>query len=233
MSQYARQLQHFAQKLVEELKQHRITAAIDDASLREYSLKLRLSYQGADLGNAVLYYSPKKNSYRLVLQELTAHDHDETIAAAFHKLAGTDTPASPTAQGYVAYVDGSYDNGRVGYGALILRDGVVAAELFGRVSDADESRQVAGELAAVQAVIRWCAANGVERISIYYDYTGIEHWALGRWQANTPLTQRYRQFMQSAPVAVVFHKVQSHSGNRWNDRADALARRGAATGVGE
>lgn len=229
MSQYEQQLGHFANRLARELLQHQIAASVDNASLRDYSVKLRLTRLGTDLGNVVLYYSPKRNSYRLVLQELTAHHYDDYILAAFERLAGANSPAI-IPPGYSAYVDGTFDHGRVGYGAVVICDGAVVQELFGRVLDNENSRQVAGELAAVQAVVRWCEARGVPEINIYYDYTGIEQWALGRWQANMRLTQQYYQFMRSTPVAVHFRKVQSHSGNRWNDRADALARRGAATG---
>jgi ribonuclease HI len=126
-----------------------------------------------------------------------------------------------------AYVDGSFVDGRVGYGAVILRNGTPVQELWGAVEKYTESRQVAGELAAVMRVVDYCRAHRISEVDVYYDYAGVEMWACGRWKANLPMTQAYRQYMQNSPVKVNFCKVKSHSGNRWNEHADALARRGA------
>ena len=128
---------------------------------------------------------------------------------------------------YQGYVDGSYIDGRVGYGAVLLNDGDIVTELSGGVNRDTETRQVAGELVAVMRLLTYCAENNIDAIEIFYDYTGIEKWARGRWKTNTPLTQRYAAFMKRSSVRVTWQKVKSHSGNTWNDRADELARQGA------
>ncbi|MFQ3660668.1 MAG: RNase H family protein [Anaerolineae bacterium] len=134
--------------------------------------------------------------------------------------------------GYRAYVDGSFINGRVGYGAVILHGDEIVTELSGEVTSYQESRQVAGELSAVMRVVAYCKAQGIPQIDIFYDYAGVEMWATGRWKAKLPMTQAYQQYMSSSTVKVRFHKVTSHSGNPWNDYADALARKGATGGAG-
>ena len=130
---------------------------------------------------------------------------------------------------YEIYVDGSFINGATGYGAVILKQGSVVDELFGAVAAAEVSntRQVAGELIAVKESLKWCREHSIDEVSIYYDYLGIEKWATAQWKTNQPLTKEYARFVQECPIKIHWSKVASHTGNRWNDRADALAKKGA------
>jgi ribonuclease HI len=129
------------------------------------------------------------------------------------------------------YVDGSFINGATGYGAVVLKNGKVVDELSGAVdaSEVNETRQVAGELVAVKEALSWCREHSVDEVSIYYDYLGIEKWATRQWKTNQPLTKEYARFVGECPIKIHWHKVDSHTGNRWNDRADALAKRGAGS----
>lgn len=132
---------------------------------------------------------------------------------------------------YEIYVDGSFMNGATGYGAVILKDGVVVDELCGSVSvlEVNNTRQVAGELIAVREALKWCHEHSISEVSIYYDYLGIEKWATGQWKTNQSLTQEYARFVRESPIRIHWHKVASHTGNLWNDRADALAKKGAGS----
>ena len=129
------------------------------------------------------------------------------------------------------YVDGSFINGATGYGAVVLENGKVVDELSGAVdaSEVNETRQVAGELVAVKKALNWCREHSVNEVSIYYDYLGIEKWATRQWKTNQPLTKDYARFVAECPIKIHWHKVDSHTGNRWNDRADALAKQGAGS----
>jgi ribonuclease HI len=133
--------------------------------------------------------------------------------------------------GYEIYVDGSFINGATGYGVVILKDGVVIEELSGAVVNysVNDTRQVAGELFAVEEALRWCEKNSVKDVAIYYDYLGIERWATGAWKANQAMTQDYAKFVRASGIRIRWHKVSSHTGNRWNDRADQLAKNGAGS----
>lgn len=132
---------------------------------------------------------------------------------------------------YEIYVDGSFINGATGYGAVILKNGKVVDELSGAVaaSEVNNTRQVAGELIAVKEALKWCREHSIAEVSIYYDYLGIEKWATGQWKTNQPLTKEYALFVRECPIKIHWHKVASHTGNRWNDRADALAKKGAGS----
>ena len=132
---------------------------------------------------------------------------------------------------YEIYVDGSFINGATGYGAVVLKNGKVVDELCGAVaaSEVNNTRQVAGELIAVREALKWCGEHSITEVSIYYDYLGIEKWATGQWKTNQPLTQEYARFVRECPIKIRWHKVDSHTGNRWNDRADTLAKKGAGS----
>lgn len=126
-----------------------------------------------------------------------------------------------------AYVDGSYRDGKVGWGAVIIKNGVLYGELAGILDEGevDGTRQVAGELKAVQEVIFWCKEQGVGEIAIFYDYAGIKEWVTGAWKAKKPVTQYYRDYVRASGVKVKWIKVKSHSGVEYNEKVDRLARK--------
>ncbi|MGB7340997.1 MAG: RNase H family protein [Phototrophicaceae bacterium] len=204
-------------------------AQIDPKSYREYSVGVKL---GDMSGKAVIYYSPKKQTYKLVNQGVDK-SISEMIMTVWDTMA--DTTSTPKKQAletpktaYQAFVDGSYHAQKktVGYGAVILHDEQEQARLSGRVHQFTESHQIGGELEATMQVIRWCEDHDIAEIDIYYDYKGIEMWATRRWKTEKPISQNYKKFMQATAVKVHWHKVKSHTGVHWNEVADDLAKQG-------
>jgi ribonuclease HI len=126
-----------------------------------------------------------------------------------------------------AYVDGSYKDGKTAWAAVIVKDEKLCEELSGLVDEEEVAgtRQVAGEVKAVEEVLCWCKAQKITGIRIYYDYAGIECWANGAWKANLPLTQNYRAYVRNSGIRIEWVKVKSHTGVKFNERADKLARR--------
>lgn len=130
-----------------------------------------------------------------------------------------------------AFIDGSFDkrNGVVGSGGVIC---IGAEEVEFSLSSADPNHvaywNVSGELLAALHVVEYAVAHGYKSCSLYYDYMGIEMWATGRWNTNNPLTTSYAKRMKetSKQIRIDFHKVKAHSGIAYNDRADALAKKG-------
>ena len=88
---------------------------------------------------------------------------------------------------------------------------------------------VSGELLAAMHVMEYALTHGISKCSLYYDYMGIEMWATKRWKRNNALTQQYAAFYDSIKnrVRVHFHKVAAHTGDTYNEMADALAKQGA------
>lgn len=135
-----------------------------------------------------------------------------------------------------AYVDGSYNvHTRIfGYGAVIFYNGEVhtAYESFNDVSLAS-MRNVAGEIYGSRYAMKYCIENNISELYIFYDYAGIEKWCKGEWKCNKEGTAAYRDYYLSLKdkLKVTFVKVKGHSGDKYNDMADALAKK--AVGIGE
>ena len=126
---------------------------------------------------------------------------------------------------FEVYTDGSYYNGKYSYGYAFIKDGQVVFESNGVGDDLEAARMrnVAGELAAVQHAVEKAVALNV-RIRIYHDYSGISHWVTGDWQAKNKFTQAYVAFMRAHHGLYEFKKVAGHSGDRFNDYVDRLAK---------
>lgn len=132
---------------------------------------------------------------------------------------------------YEVYTDGSYCKGKYSYGYAFIKDGEVVFECNGVGEDLEAAsmRNVAGELAAVQHAVEKAKTLNA-RILIYHDYSGISHWVTGDWQAKNKFTQAYVAFMKAHHGLYEFRKVAGHSGDRFNDYVDRLAKE--ALGIG-
>ena len=130
-----------------------------------------------------------------------------------------------------AYVDGSYDEslGKYSFGCVFLTPEGEIVEEFGNGSNPDSLaiRNVAGEMLGAMYAVQWGIRRGYRSMTLCYDYQGIEAWATGAWRAKNPLTQKYAAFMQSKRphIRLTFQKVRAHTGDRYNEQADRLAKR--------
>lgn len=133
-----------------------------------------------------------------------------------------------------AYVDGSYDDllKRYAYGCVLLKGDEILSTLSGGNNSEKyiEMRNVAGELEAAMVAIDWAIKNGYSSIKIFHDYEGICSWADGNWKANKPGTREYQRFIteKQKVIHISFQKVKGHSGNKYNELADQLAKKGLA-----
>ena len=222
-----KELRKRGKEFVFSLKASGIDGNFIDDTLRDYSVKIGIYKNSSYFGNAILYYSPKKKQFTFKTHEM----RNKSIVPELEKCwSGKEKKVEKKDwTGYHIYVDGSYFKGVTGYGLTILKDGKVVKELYGSISEEEAcgTHQVAGELFATGKAMKWCEENNIDEAHLYYDYEGIEKWATGRWQAKQELTQRYKKFMGNCKVKVFWHKVASHTGDKWNDRADELAKMGA------
>lgn len=129
----------------------------------------------------------------------------------------------------VAYVDGSFhlQNFHYSYGLVFMtREGI--EEFSEKFEDRKlaEMRNVAGEIAGSMAAVSLALSRHMKKITIFYDYMGIEKWATGEWKANKEGTKSYRQFMlnRRERIEIRFSKVAAHTGVKYNERADELAK---------
>ncbi len=153
----------------------------------------------------------------------------ETLAEAEAYLSGAPRGTAPRAGAATAYVDGSYDagTGRFSYGMVLFYNGeeITRNEAFCDAAMA-VMRNVAGEIRGAAEAMRCCVENGIEKLDIYYDYAGIEKWCTGEWKTNKEGTTRYKEYYDFVKnkVDVRFVKVKGHSGDKYNDMADRLAK---------
>lgn len=220
-------LRQRAKQLVDDLARVGVQGWVVEDAFRDYLAKVAASKDGKLCGNLNLYYSSKRDEFSLKTHELRDKSIIPDVERAWAGITlaptSSDADASP-AQGYQAYVDGSFQNGVTAYGAVILKDGAEIDALSGVVPEGLEGmNQIGGELQAVHVVLEWCQTQDVNKIDIFYDYKGLELWATGMWQTNKSATRAYASRLQQSSVEITWHKVKSHSGNNWNDRADALA----------
>jgi ribonuclease HI len=208
------------------LNEHDIRGYIVENSFRDYQMKIAITSEGRVCGHINLYHSPKKQAFTIWTHEL----REGSIAADIESIWHASRSSEGSNTGWKIYVDGSYRDGRIGYGLVILRDGECVEEFWGRVEDErfQGMNQIGGELIAVCRAIQWCQEHGISDVTIAYDYKGIEQWATGQWQASKPGTKVYYRRAQDWSIDTHWQKIASHSGDYWNDYADGLAKRGAS-----
>jgi len=220
------ELRQRAAALVDALLKCGIDAAIILDSFRDYQVKVAVG----QMGKLVIYFSPKKQAHTLrthELRQVTPEVRDQIQRCWVTMDAPQPDRAQPA--GTIAYVDGSYIDGGIGWGWAVIDNGAVIAEAWGEVTDPNLQgmRQVSGEMQAVLELMAWCEVHEVHQITIVYDYKGLEAWATGAWKAGKPATKAYAEAARSWPVTVHWEKVKSHSNDRWNDYVDGQAKQGA------
>lgn len=133
----------------------------------------------------------------------------------------------------LAFVDGSFDVNaeKAGFGVIIISHGGNKDTLYKAITkNLDEDfiklRNVAAELEGVKEAINWAIKYNKNKITVFYDYTGIEQWANGSWRAKTNITKKYVSFINEKRkhIEIEYLKVSAHSGVIYNEEADALAK---------
>ena len=129
----------------------------------------------------------------------------------------------------VAYVDGSFDkdNRYYSFGAVIFTQ--EGKETYSQKENDEtmvDMRNVAGEIRGAMYAMEQALKSGKDILYLYYDYVGIEKWAIGEWKTNKDGTREYKEYFNSIKdkLKVEFQKVKAHSGDEYNEEADKLAK---------
>lgn len=127
------------------------------------------------------------------------------------------------------YVDGSYlaSTGDYSYGLVAIKnDRVIYEDCSQGYEEAAVMRNVAGEILGAMKAVEWAHNQGYSRVYIYYDYSGISEWVTGTWSRKNDFTKRYHDYMKTMQefIDIKFVKVKGHSGDKWNDYVDKLAK---------
>lgn len=138
-----------------------------------------------------------------------------------------------------AYVDGSYNNitGKYGYAfVLVKNDVIIYIENGSAEDDSNKSlRQIAGELKGAVRAAEYAVKNNEKGIVIFHDYEGIFHHAVGTWERRDESSVEYyskmRHLIDKLNLEIVFVKVDSHTGDIYNEIADEFAKIGAGVEI--
>lgn len=148
-------------------------------------------------------------------------------AEAFINEIEEDKKESAEKDELVVYVDGSYRNSDKShsYGVYMFNDEeeYTYSKRFFKDSD---MRNVSGEIKGAMRAMEEAAKLGKKKIYLHYDYEGIRSWALGFWKTNKEGTIYYKNFYDSIKdkLEVKFIKVEAHSGVKYNELVDKLAK---------
>jgi ribonuclease HI len=225
MALYQKELEVFGNKFIKILNDNELIASFDDTCFRDYLLQINIRNKLIKLGKINVYYKPSKKSYSLTTTNIKDKEAIEIINKCWDKANGFETFEGDSGI-YEAFVDGSFIEGKTGYGAVIFLGDKKIKEFSGSIEDTS-TRQFGGELFSVMEVLKWCKENNIQKIRINYDYLGIEYFVNGKWQPKNNLAKEYKQTVSSSNINILWRKIDSHTGNKKNDIADKLAKDGA------
>jgi len=134
--------------------------------------------------------------------------------------------------GIEAYVDGSFNiaSEKFSYGVVILKDNIIVHAENGVAEDDSKKRlrQIAGELLGAERSLEYACEKEEKQVKIYHDYVGVRNHVTGEWQRKEISSQLYYEKMnrliKENAINVEFVKVDSHTGDLYNEIVDELAK---------
>ena len=129
------------------------------------------------------------------------------------------------------YVDGSYNvkNNKIGYAYIFVKKGKKLSQGSNWEYDGEstyELKNIYGELrAAIIAVEKGIEMNALG-VNLFYDFNGIQKYADYEWSSSEEFIISYANKMRSLrnQININFIKVYSHTGDKYNDKVDKLAK---------
>jgi len=179
--------------------------------------------------------SPKESKIVMTWAECEKMTHG--VKGVLFKSFGTRAEAeawisgmeAPVPDGIRVFVDGSFspDFPKSGWAFVVTENDVEIARGSGITAFDAESRNIDGEVMASFQAMRWLDSND-KTGTICHDYEGIARWAKGEWQAKSNIAKRYVAAAQPYLHRVSFEKVEAHTGVKWNELVDKLAKEAIA-----
>ena len=123
---------------------------------------------------------------------------------------------------YHFHIDGSYEkNSGIGSWGCVMVNGEFVVESSGRVPLANlgNTWNVGAELYCVEMVINYCKAHDIRRITIHYDYDGVEKWATSKWKTNNSITKDYATRVKDCGITITW----VHDDSSYRKRTHVLA----------
>lgn len=130
---------------------------------------------------------------------------------------------------HIYYVDGSYLNDTIGWGFVYVKNNEVITKMCGGIVPYEgSSRNITGELESAKMAIRHAISNGLKEIYIVHDYQGISSYITGAWKPDKEESKQYTEWVNSCKdrIEIKFVKTKGHTGNKYNDVVDEMAKLG-------
>lgn len=129
----------------------------------------------------------------------------------------------------IIYTDGSYRNGKCGYG-IVVTDGInIKSEYFGYIPNGTNN---VGELTAILKAIELTEGRLVIYSDSLYSINSLTIW-YKKWEKNNWKTSNKKDVKNKELICSIlklkqgryieFKHVKAHSGIKFNERADFLA----------
>lgn len=128
----------------------------------------------------------------------------------------------------IIYSDGSYnsDLNLSSYGVVYLQKSQPEYYRSGIVDDKNGTRNVIGEIKGVLEGIEYAIYKNKKKAYIYHDYEGLSKWASKEWKIKSADSSYYFNEINkyNSKIELEFVKVKAHSGEKYNEICDKLAK---------
>lgn len=128
----------------------------------------------------------------------------------------------------IIYSDGSYNDKLKlsSYGVVYLQKSQPEYYRSGIIDDKNGSQNVIGEITGVLEGIKYAIFKKKTKAYIYHDYIGLSKWISKEWKINSSDASYYVNEVNnySKEIALEFVKVKAHSGEKYNEICDKLAK---------
>lgn len=136
-------------------------------------------------------------------------------------------------KGYaLAFCDGSFDGkqNRYSYGVLAIDVDFSEHAICGSAKNQKylSSQNIIGEIFGAIHAMDWAVSNGYSKLKIFHDYEGLSKWISGEWESKSESAKMFVSLFKAKFAGILqveFEKVVGHSHNKYNDKADELAKR--------
>ena len=198
--------------------------------LEEFSLKVKARVEE----KTIIKDNKNSNIDKLEEEQLKEELACENLGFLMDDIENNLTNNVKVLDTIYAYVDGSFDKDRelYGSGVVFLDDSNNVVDEFSKQGeDIHRKWNVAGECEASITAIEEAIKRDAKEIVIFHDYEGVAKWAIekskGGWNTNNDYTKGYKARVCELRklIKIKFEKVKGHSGDKWNDRADTLAKK--------